>query len=270
MFCGDFQTTLRDPARPHGVGALVTAPRRPLALLVNGRRHGPITRLIAPWDTGELTSPFVLLNYAEAERRSRPLFGVHPPSSVTSLTVVLNGELSFEDETGERGEIAAAGFAWMRSGSAIWHERGDAASEPLRVFHVWVEQPVAPGGRAARSEYIAPDEVEEDGPVRVLLGEFGRARSRVRQAPADLDFFHVSLKHGQDFRYAAPEGHNVTWLAVDRGSLLLQEGERILWEQIAVFRDSARAIKGQADGETSFVLGSARRRTPEDTEGDSQ
>jgi redox-sensitive bicupin YhaK (pirin superfamily) len=262
MFGADFQATFRDPVQPPGAGALVTARPRRVALLASGRRHGPITRLIAPWDIGELTSPFVLLNYAEAERRSRPLFGIHPPSGITTLTVVLNGELSFEDETGNQGQVAAGGFAWMKAGSVIWHEGGDAMREPLRVFHLWVERLGAQGEFAAMSEFIAPDGVEEDGPVTVFLGQFGRARSRVRRAPAELNFFHVRLKDQQEFRYAPPAGHDVTWLAVDRGSLQLHEGERVLWEQIAVFGHSGE-IEVQADGETSFVLGSARRLTQE-------
>ncbi len=69
----------------------------------------------------------------------------------------------------------------------------------------------------------------------------------------------MRLRNGQRWRYAAPDGHNVTWLAVDRGGLQLQEGERVYWEQIAVFGDSAGVIEAQADGDTSFVLGSARR-----------
>ena len=241
----------------------IGAPRR-VALLANGRRRGPITRLIDPWDIGELTRPFVLLNYAEAARRSRPLFGIHPPSGITTLTVVLDGELSFEDATGKQGELAAAGFAWMRTGSVLWHEGGHRLGEPLRVFHLWIAQLEAQGEFAAVSEYIAPDEVEEDGPVRVLLGEFGQARSRVRHASADVNCFHVRLKDRQQFRYAAPDGHNVTWLAVDRGSLQLQGGERVLWEQIALFGDFGGVIEVQADGATSFVLGSARgaRRGP--------
>jgi redox-sensitive bicupin YhaK (pirin superfamily) len=269
MFDADFQATFRGPADPQGAGALVTAGPRRVALLSNGRRHGPITRLIAPWDIGELTRPFVLLNYAEAERRSRPLFGIHPPSGITTLSVVLNGELSFEDETGKQGEVAAAGFARMKAGSVMWHEGGNAAREPLRVFHLWIAQLGTQDERAATSEYIAPDEVEEDGPVRVLLGEFGRARSRIRQAPADVNFFHVRLKDGQHFRYAPSDGHNVIWLAVDRGSLELQAGERVLWEQIAVFGDSAGVIEVQADGETSFVLGSASGARRSTAEGDS-
>jgi redox-sensitive bicupin YhaK (pirin superfamily) len=268
MFGTEFGSTFRDLAHPPDAHTSVTTGPRRVALLANGRRHGAITRLITPWDVGEVTSPFVLLNYAEAERRARPLFGIHAPSGIRTLTVVLNGRLSFEDEAGKQGEVSATGFAWMKSGSVVWHECGDAVSEPLRVFHLWVEQPVAQGERAA-SEYLAPDEVEEDGPVKVLLGEFGRARSRIRQAPADLNFFHVRLKDRQDFRYAAPDGHNIAWLAVDRGSLQLQVGERILWEQIAVFGDSAGVIEVQADGDTSFVLGSATRRRSRTPQGDS-
>jgi redox-sensitive bicupin YhaK (pirin superfamily) len=177
---------------------------------------------------------------------------------------VLNGELSFEDETGKRGEVAAGGFAWMKAGSVIWHEGGDAGREPLRVFHLWVAQLGAQEERPAASEYIGPDEVEEDGPVRVLLGKFGRARGRIRQAPSDVNVLHVRLKDRQDFRYVAPNGHNVTWLAVDRGSLQLLADERVLWEQVALFGDSAGVIEVQADGETSFVLGSARRHAQED------
>jgi len=256
----EFRSTFRNPTQPPATRFSVTAAPRRVALLANGRRHGPITRLITPWDIGELTRPFVLLNYAEAERRTRPLFGIHPPSGISTLTVVLNGELSFEDETGKRGEVASGGFAWMKAGGVVSHESGNAAHEPLRVFHLWVERLGAQGEFAALSQSIGPDEVEEDGPVTVFLGQFGRARSRVGRTPTELNFFHVRLKDQQQFRYDPPDGHDVTWLAIDRGSLLLQEGEQVLWEQIAVFGHSG-VVDLQADGETSFVLGSARRQT---------
>ena len=82
--------------------------------------------------------------------------------------------------------------------------------------------------------------------MRVVLGAFGRARSRVRHAPADLNFFHVRLKDrsgGLPLR-GTPTGTTSAWLAVDRGSLQLHEGERVLWEQIAVFRDFVGVGRG--------------------------
>ena len=236
--------------------ALASCPRR-IALLANGRRHGVITRLITPWAIGELTHPFVLLSYAEVTQRSRPLFRHYSPSGVATLSVVLNGQLSFEDASGRQGEVGAAGLAWMKAGSLVWHEGGRALREPLRMFQVGIVQQglqqLAPA-----SECLAPDEVEQDGPVRVVLGQFGRARSRIGHAPVDVNCLHVRLEDGQRFRYETPDGHQRTWLAVDRGGLELHAGEHVYWGQIALFADSAGAIEAQAEGATSFVLGSAR------------
>lgn len=233
--------------------------RRPIALLANGRRSGPVTRLISPWSLGELTQPFTLVDYAEVRRRSRPLFRNHAPHGTLTLTVVLNGELSFEDASGKRGGVPATGFASMRAGSVVWHDGGSASPEPLRVFQIWISQAAAPYVSPPASECIAADQVEEDGPVRVILGQFGRARSRVREAPAGINLFHVRLSDRQHFRYTAPNGHNVSWLAVDRGSLQLQSSKRVYWEQLAVFGDSGGVIEAHAEGDTSFVMGSARR-----------
>jgi len=251
------------PLRPHEAASIVgpRAAARPMALLASGRRHGPITRLITPWNIGELTTPFVFLDYAEVTPESQPLFGIQPHSGIATLTVVLDGEVSFEDATGGHGEVRTGGVAWMSAAHAVWRGGGSAAGAPLRVFQLWISLPPSQQGSPVTSEAIVPQHVETEGPVRVILGRFGRAVSRIHGAPADINYFHVRLKHGQSWCYIAPTGHNVTWLAVDRGGLQLQEGERVYWEQIAVFGDSGGVIEAQADGDTSFVLGSARRPT---------
>src|SRR6267378_4796456 len=249
--------------RSNGMPSLAGAkadPRR-IVLLASGRRHGPITRLITPWNIGELTTPFVFLDYAEVTPQSQPLVGIQPHSGIATLTLVLDGEVSFEDATGGHGEVRTGGVAWMNAAHAAWRGGGSAAGVPLRVFQLWISLPPSQQSSSVTSEAIAPQHVEADGPVRVILGRFGRAVSRIHGAPADINYFHVRLKHGQSWCYIAPTGHNVTWLAVDRGGLQLQEGERVYWEQIAVFGDSGGVIEAQADGDTSFVLGSARRRT---------
>ena len=242
--------------------ASIAGPRaaaRRIVLLASGRRHGPITRFITPWNIGELTTPFVFLDYAEVKPESKPLFGVQPHSGIATLTLVLNGEVSFEDATGGRGEVRTGGVAWMNAAHAVWRGGGSAAGVPLRVFQLWISLPPSQQSSPVTSEAIVPQHMEAEGPVRVILGRFGRAVSRIHGAPPDINYFHVRLKDGQRWCYIAPAGHNVTWLAVDRGGLQLQEGERVYWEQIAVFGDSGGVIEAQADGDTSFVLGSARR-----------
>jgi redox-sensitive bicupin YhaK (pirin superfamily) len=259
MFGVEFGSAFRDASRLTGAAAAsARAPTRRVALLASGRRHGSITRLITPWSIGELTAPFVFLDYAKVAPELR-LRGIQPDPGIATLTVVLDGAVSFEDTTGRRGEVRAGGFAWMRAAHAAWHGGGCASGEPLRVFQLWIVLPSSPDGIHAASAGVAPLEVEANGPARVILGQSGAARSRIRNSPADINCFHVSLKDAERWRYAAPAGHNVTWLAVDRGGLQLQEGESVYAEQIALFGDSRGLIEVRAAGDTSFLLGSAAR-----------
>jgi redox-sensitive bicupin YhaK (pirin superfamily) len=232
----------------------VSAGARRIALTTSGRRHGPVTRLVSPSDIGELIKPFVFLDHAEVAPRPDPLFGIHPHSGIATLTVVLRGGMVYEDTTGKKGSVPTGGLEWMKAGGGVWHDGGPTHGEPLRAFQLWVALPPSEENAPPESQYIAPDAVQEDGPVRVILGNYGRARSAIR-APAGINYFHVRLKDGERWRYAPPEGHTVAWLAVDKGELRLPEpiGEG----QLAVFEESGTPIELDAVGDASFVLGSA-------------
>jgi redox-sensitive bicupin YhaK (pirin superfamily) len=232
---------------------------RQVALLRGGRRHESLTRFITPWDVGELTQPFVFLGYSEPASGPQTLLGAPPPAGIATLTLVMSGALTFDGASGSRGMLAAGGFRWTTRGEMGSPDSGRVSGRRLRAFQLWLRLPPSRWNSPVESQCVAAHEVQEEGAVRVVLGQFGRARSRLADAPPDVNYFHVRLKEGQHWRYAAPAGHNVTWLAVERGGLTLQEGERVDREQLAVFGDSRGAIEVQAVGNTSFVLGSARR-----------
>jgi len=230
---------------------------RRIALLRSGRRHGRITRLITPWDIGELAHPFVFLCYSELAPGAKTVVGVQP--GIATLTLVLSGVLVFEEALGNKGVVVAGGFIWTAPGEVVWHAGGRAADEPLRILQLWVELPPKSASSTTESQCVAAHEVQEEGSVRVVLGQIGRARSRIGHAPPDLNYFHVRLSDGQRWRYAAPDGHNVTWLAVDRGGLRLEQDGRVVREQVALFGRSPGVIEVQAEGESSFVFGSAKQ-----------
>ena len=138
-------------------------------------QHGPITRLVSPSDIGELIKPFVFLDHAEVVPRSEPLFGIHPHSGIATLTVVLRGGMAYEDTTGKKGSVPTGGLEWMKAGNGVWHDGGASPGDPLRLFQLWVALPASQENAAPESQYIAPEAVQEDGPVRVILGSFGRA-----------------------------------------------------------------------------------------------
>jgi redox-sensitive bicupin YhaK (pirin superfamily) len=231
-----------------------SADARRIALTTRGRRHGPITRLVSPSDIGELIKPFVFLDHAEVAPRPEPLFGIHPHSGIATLTVVLRGGMVYEDTTGKKGSVPTGGLEWMKAGNGVWHDGGPTPGEPLRAFQLWVALPPSEENAPPESQYISPDAVQEDGPVRVILGRYGRASSPIR-APAGINYLHVRLKDGQRWHYAPPDGHTVAWLAVDKGGL--RSHAPIRAGELAVFEESGDAIELEAYGDTSFVFGSA-------------
>jgi redox-sensitive bicupin YhaK (pirin superfamily) len=234
-------------------GSQILTSRR-IALTTRGRRHGPITRLVSPSDIGELIKPFVFLDHAEVAPRAGPLFGIHPHSGIATLTTVLGGGLAYEDTTGKSGTVPTGGLEWMKAGNGVWHDGAPTPGAPLRGFQLWIALPAAEENAPPESRYIAPEDVQEEGPVRVILGRHGSATSVIR-SPAGLDYFHVRLADGQRWRYVPPEGHTVAWLAVDMGGLHTPEPVRE--RELAVFEESTEAIEVEAVGETSFVFGAA-------------
>jgi redox-sensitive bicupin YhaK (pirin superfamily) len=210
---------------------------------------------MSPSDIGELIKPFVFLDHFQIVPGPKLSFaGIHPHSGIATLTVVLRGGVGYEDTTGKTGTVPTGGLEWMKAGNGVWHDGGATPGEPLRGFQLWVALPPSEENGPAESQYIAPDEVQSEGPARVILGSYGRATSPIR-APAGMNYLHVRLKDGERWRYTPPEGHTVAWLAVDEGRLQAQAP--ILAGQLAVFEESGDAIELEADGDTSFVLGSA-------------
>src|SRR5437867_5458279 len=87
-----------------------------------GHGHGPIVRLMSPSDLGEQLKPFVFLDLFEADTRA--LAGsmpVHPHSGIATVTVLTEGDLTFDDPHARRGTIGYGGVEWVRAGRGMWH-----------------------------------------------------------------------------------------------------------------------------------------------------
>ena len=221
-----------------------------------GSSHGPITRLVSPSDLGELIKPFVFLDHFDLQPGGTAPFGIHPHSGIATFTLLLSGSVAYEDTTGKSGVLPAGGLEWMRAGGGVWHDGRSADLSRMHGLQLWVALPPELENANPESQYVAPDEVPQVGPVSVALGRHGASRSPVH-APEFINYLHVKLRDGERWRYAPPATHNVAWLAVDKGTL--RAPEAIREGELVVFEQSTAAIELQADGDTSFVLGSAPR-----------
>ena len=221
-----------------------------------GSSHGPITRLVSPSDVGELIKPFVFLDDFAMQPTGRPMFGIHPHSGIATFTLLLEGRTAYEDSTGKSGVLPEGGLEWMRAGAGVWHEGRPVDRSRLHGLQLWVALPPELENAPAESQYVAPEEVPQEGPVSVALGSYGALHSPVR-APATMNYLHVKLKDGERWRYEPPAGHTVAWAYPYSGHL--ETSGALAAGELAVFEESEQALEFSARGDTRFVLGSAVR-----------
>jgi len=228
---------------------------RRIVARTQGRRRGPITRVVSPSDLGERIKPFVFLDWFDAPPAGDLGGGIHPHSGIATITVLLQGDLRYEDTTGKSGILPAGGVEWMRAGAGVWHDGAPLAGAHLRGLQLWIALPPALENASAESQYVAPQSVPQEGPVRVILGRYGKAKSPV-SAPSGVNYLDVRLKAGETWEYQPAAGHNVAWVYPYQGSLRA-EGEAIARNEIAVFEEGESTLRFEAEGDSSFVLGSA-------------
>ena len=234
---------------------LVVEGRR-VVFRTRGRDHGPVTRVVSPSGTGERIKPFVFLDHFDAMSAAGPrMGGIHPHSGIATITVLLQGDLRYEDTTGKSGILPAGGVEWMRAGGGVWHDGEPLPGANLHGLQLWIALPAAEENGPAESQYIAPQNVPQQGPVRVILGSYGEAKSPIR-APSDITYLDVRLKDGQRWEYQPPAGHDVAWVFSYKGSLRA-DGQAVALKELAVFEEGPSALRFDASGDTGFVLGTA-------------
>jgi redox-sensitive bicupin YhaK (pirin superfamily) len=233
---------------------LARATPRPIVHRTRGATHGPITRLVSPSDVGELMKPFVFLDFFSAEPRGFGGFGWHPHSGIATVSVILKGAVSYEETTGAKGILSAGAVEWMRAGGGVWHTGGSAGTDRVEGYQLWVALPPDLESGPSASHYVQREDVATEGPYRVILGRYGNAKSAIA-APPTMNCLVVDLKAGERWAYVPPPGHTVGWIAVHAGKALAPAP--VARGELAVFARSNDPIELVADGDTSFILGSA-------------
>jgi len=219
-----------------------------------GASHGPVTRLVSPSDVGELIKPFVFLDHFNLQPPGREWFGIHPHSGIATFTLMIGGSVAYEDTTGKSGVLPAGGLEWMRAGGGVWHDGRSPDLSRMHGLQLWVALPPELENAAPESQYIAPGDVPQDGPVSVALGRYGAARSPVH-APESINYLHVKLQDGERWRYQPPAGHTVAWAFVYAGRI--DGPEPVAAGELVVFEESNEPLEFLARGDTGFVVGSA-------------
>ena len=220
-----------------------------------GTTRGGITRLVSPSCMGELIKPFVFLDLFKMTA-SGPRMAMHPHSGISTVTVVMDGNTEYVETTGRQGTLPTGGVEWMQAGGGVWHggHVGDAGH--VAGFQLWLALPKEDENSPAQSLYLAPEDVPFDGPVRVIIGQYGNAQSSIKTR-ASINYLHVKLHDGECWTYQPPANHPVAWVANSKGRLHVSGVT--LDREVAIFEESDAALEFVAQGETEFVLGSSAK-----------
>jgi redox-sensitive bicupin YhaK (pirin superfamily) len=236
------------------IRATTRARARRVAHRTRGISHGSITRLVSPSGVGELIKPFVFLDYFDIDPQHSSAIGFHPHSGIATLTLVVDGQIFYEETSGAKGIIEPGGVEWMRSGGGVWHNGAAVGTARATGYQLWVALPPDMESIESAVEYLAREQFQSHGPARVILGRYGDATSRIA-APTSINYLDVALKKGEKWHYEPPENHTVGWVSVRKGKLgtptILDMGE------LAVFEESNSALEFEAPEDTAFILGSA-------------
>jgi redox-sensitive bicupin YhaK (pirin superfamily) len=208
--------------------------------------------LISPSDLGELLKPFVFLDRFEHEG---PPFngGLHPHSGIATLTYLTEGSVNYIDPDNAKGVLTAGGVEWMQAGGGMWHGGGIGEGR-TRGFQLWIALPPELELGPTTSRCQPPEEVQIDGPARVLLGSYGSASSVIK-SPSPINYLALRLKAGERWRYEPPAGHTVLWTAISSGTVSVPDELRP--GDLAAFEASNEAVEFEALSDVEFMLGSA-------------
>jgi len=226
---------------------------RAIVRRTRGRAHGFATRLMSPSDFGEILKPFVFLDFFDHEGAPFTA-GLHPHSGIATLTYIAEGSVSYVDPDNVKGTVPKGGVEWMLAGRGMWHGGGLDKAGRTRGFQLWIALPPELELGPATSIYLAPEDVPEDGPARVLLGSYGSASSPIA-SPAPINYLGVRLKAGARWRYEPPTSHTVLWTAVASGTVSVPD--ELEYGDLVAFEPSSKAVEFEARTDTEFVLGSA-------------
>jgi redox-sensitive bicupin YhaK (pirin superfamily) len=209
---------------------------------------------MSPSELGQLLKPFVFLDLFDIGKTSFPAAALHPHSGIATVTHLFEGSVRYEDTTGATGLLSESGVEWFKAAGGAWHGGGPGDHARTRGFQLWVALPREHELGPVESIYLPEDAIERDGPARVLVGAYGKAKSSLR-APSSMNYLAVRLQAGETWRYQPPADHSVAWLALAKGSLAVPHAVEA--GELIAFEPSNQAMDLTAETDAEFVLGSA-------------
>ncbi|HBK46690.1 MAG TPA: hypothetical protein DDZ67_09705 [Xanthomonadaceae bacterium] len=220
---------------------------------ITHRTRGRGARFISPDELGQALKPFVYFDLFDKDGPEL-MFGLHPHSGIATVTCAFEGAIAYTDPGGGKGTVLPGGFEWMMAGKGMWHGGGAVAGR-VAGFQLWLAMPPELELADFASRYVESNEIDEDGPARVLLGRSGAATGRVA-SDLPVTLLTVRLAAGETWRFTPSEGQGLLWIALAEGALSVPDD--VVAGELVVFERSDGGVTFEAKSDAHFVLGASK------------
>lgn len=222
-------------------------------------------RRLLPYRLRRMLGPFIFLDHAGPVQLAPELLPSmdvlpHPHIGLSTVTYLLDGQVTHRDSLGVEQLIRPGEVNWMTAGSGISHsERFEdpaaLAGTSLEMVQTWVALPEADEENAPTFAHYAPQDlpvVTEGGAwMRLIAGEAFGVRNGV-QTHSPLFYVHVHLQPGA--RFGLPRGYSERGAYVARGSIEVG-GRTYTSGQLLVFTLGRDPIMVAREACTLLLLG---------------
>ncbi|MBI2786428.1 MAG: pirin family protein [Legionella longbeachae] len=166
--------------------------------------------------------PFLLLDYFNS---ADPLdymagFPPHPHRGFETITYLLDGSITHEDNKGHKGTISAGDVQWMTAGRGIVHSEMPAANSRLHGLQLWLNLPAAekmctPRYQDMHSNQL-PVETNDSGTrVKVIAGQTDKGTcSPITGIATQPLFLDITLSPGASMQQIIPEDYQAILLVI--------------------------------------------------------
>lgn len=235
--------------------------------------YKPIANLITyspmPSRHLEMIDPFIFLNHHGPQNygpdnKGLP-FGPHPHRGMETVTIIMDGDISHKDSSGNDSVIESGGVQWMTAGKGLVHS--EVSSEnfmkkggPLEILQLWVNLPARLKMTPPKYKGLQKDDIPttslDQGKVRaqVISGKLNETEGAF-ETLTEINLLTLHFEKGGVFKMNIPKEHNILCYVI-KGEIKIF-GDVIEELHLVEFNNDDQQVYVEAREESILLFGHA-------------
>lgn len=163
------------------------------------------------------------------------------------VTIVLDGELTHQDNMGNRDVVKSGQVQWMSAGTGVIHSEFNNGDKPVHLYQIWI----FPRTKGLQPEYHKKEFSQSDWKNNLLPVASGQDFSGSLPMQADATIFKSHMDTGKQFEYRAGRSRHI-FVYLNSGKMMVN-GKKIERGDQAQITDE-EVLEFRVMKDTEFVM----------------